>query len=176
MRREAPRKFYPRGVIVKTLKMGRSRKDSDDRKKKGTYRATEDKKMQKNNYKGYPDPGIELSDEQMILYRRICDHLKAKQALYDVDTFMIASYAVAVDTRNKAVEMMNKLGLIQEFDNGTRNISPEFSIFKKANEEMRQLSKMLGGDPRSRQDLVIFIEEGEPDHDPLADLMGEAPK
>jgi len=151
--------------------MARSRKESGDRKKKGTYRASEDKQIKRNPYEGYPDPGIELSDDQITLFHRICDHLKDKDILFDIDTFHIVSYAIAVDSRNKAVQMINKLGLIQEFDNGTRNISPEFSIFKKANEEMRQLSKMLGADPRSRQDLVAFLEQGEPEHDPLDALM-----
>lgn len=142
-----------------------------ERKKRGTFRADKDKQLQKSQYEGYPNPGIELTDEQMVLFRRICDHLKEKDILLDIDTFHIVSYAIAVDSRNKAVQMMNKLGLIQEFDNGTRNISPEFSIFKKANEEMRQLSKMIGGDPKSRQDMVAFLDEGEPEHDPLDNLM-----
>lgn len=153
--------------------MARSVKNTADRKKKGTYRKSEDKQVLKSETEGYPDPGLKLTEQQEVIYKRVCEHLMAKQALFDVDTFMIASFAVAVDTRNKAVEMMNALGLIQEFENGTRNISPEFSVFKKANEEMRQLSKMIGGDPRSRQDLTIFLAKEEDSVDPLEEILSQ---
>lgn len=141
---------------------------------KGTSRGVRNKSVKRQDVVGYPDPGVEITESQMKIYQRICDHLQAYSALVDVDCYIIASMSVAIDTRNEAIKLMVAEGLIQEFENGTRNISPEFSIFKKANEEIRQLSKFLGMDPRSRSSIPSFLDAPTGKEDPIETLLKRA--
>lgn len=146
-----------------------ARKSTAEKQKRGTSRGVREKAIKKESYRGYPDPGVELTEPQQLVYRRVCDHLRTAGILLDIDCYVVGSMAISIDTRNKAIQLMNKVGIIQEFENGTRNLSPEFSAFQKANTEIRMLSKQLGLDPKSRQDMIAFIEQGEQDDDdPLA--------
>lgn len=151
-----------------------TRKSDTEKRKRGTARPVRMKSVRKSEYKGYPDPGVKLSLEQGKIYKRICDHLKSAGILLDTDCYVIGSMAVSIDARNTAIKLMSQTGMIQEYSNGARNLSPEFSIFQKANTEIRQLSKQLGLDPRSRQDITAFLNQEEEEVDPIAEAMKAA--
>ena len=145
-----------------------------EKQKRGTNRAVRDKKINVKDISQHPHPGVDLTLSQSTIYNRICDHLKEHGALMDIDCYIVGCMAVAIDVRNEAIRLMNAEGLIQEFENGTRNLSPEFSAFQKANNEIRQLSKCLGMDARSRLTMDYFMEKKEEPVDPIAELLKRA--
>jgi P27 family predicted phage terminase small subunit len=126
----------------------------------------------KSSFDGYPDPLEDLEEKEMEIFRRLCDHLRSVQSLFDADTFLLTAAAMNLAQMALILPQLREKGLIQEFENGTRNVSPEYSIFQKANDLFLKHSKHLGLDPRSRQDMLVFLEQGEgDDDDPLAGEM-----
>ena len=147
------------------------KKSTTEKLKEGTIRADRiPARAKKSSLKGYPKPFQELSGTEEVIYKRLCDHLRDADGLFDADTFLLTAAAVNLGQMREIIPELRRMGPVQEFENGTRNVSPEYSIFDKCNSLFLRHSKVLGLDPRSRQDMLIFLEQGEsePD-DPLED-------
>ncbi len=146
------------------------KKSNAEKAKQGTLQKVRQKEMRPSGLdSGYPIPSAELSGLGLEIYNRICKHLDDVDALYDADTFIITQTAVNLAQMRTIIKDMNEQGLIQYFDNGTRNVSPEFSIFEKCSNLFRQHSRMLGLDPYSRLSMEYFINNGEGASDDPAD-------
>jgi len=152
------------------------RKTETEKKKQGTRNATRErtrKAPRRVSLTGLPAPLEDLNNDERKIYARLCNHLLGADALHDVDAYLITAAAVNLNQMRIAIAQLREQGPIQEFDNGTRNVSPEYSIFEKCNNMLRQHSRLLGLDPRSRQDLLIFLESGEgQDDDPAGEGIG----
>lgn len=121
----------------------------------------------------YPTPFEPLEHKEEVIYRRLCDHLMDADALHDADTFILTAAAVNLKQMGDIIPELRVNGAIQTFENGTRNVSPEYSVFEKCNSLFLRHSRQLGLDPFSRQNMLIFLEQGDKDDDdPLA---GEVP-
>lgn len=147
------------------------KKSTSEKLKEGTIRADRmPVKTKKSSLSGYPEPFQELSEKETVIFKKLCDHLRDADALFSADTFLLTSTAVNLGQMQEIIPELREKGAVQTFENGTRNVSPEYSIFDKCNGLFLRHSKVLGLDPRSRQDMLIFLEQGEnePD-DPLAD-------
>jgi len=131
------------------------------------------KAIKKNVLSGLPAPIAELDSDEQNMYARLCNHLLSVDALYDADAAVITFAAVNINQARQAIKALKAAGPIQEFENGTRNVSPEYSVFEKCNTMFKVHSQRLGLDPKSRQDIIAFIESGADEAtDPAADALG----
>ena len=148
------------------------KKTTTEKVKTGTIRADRVKKLAAPDMTGLPEPTADLSADEMKMYTRLCKHLQSRDVLFDADAAILTAAAVAIVQNRKAIQALHDAGPIQYFDNGTRNVSPEYSTFEKTTSLIARLSKSLGLDPKSRQDMTAFLDSGEaaPD-DPSDELM-----
>lgn len=160
--------IYAQGGFKNNHTMSR-KKSTTEKLKEGTIRSDRmPVKTKKSNLIGYPDPFQELSEKEIVIFKKLCDHLREADALFRADTFLLTSAAVNLGQMQEIIPELREKGAVQIFENGTRNVSPEYSIFDKCNGLFLRHSKVLGLDPRSRQDMLIFLEQGEQeDDDPL---------
>lgn len=149
-------------------------KKTSEKIKEGTIRADRLAfKTKKTGVSNYPEPFEPLEYKEQIIYERLCDHLINADALHDADTFVLTAAAINLNQMAAIIPELRQNGAVQVFENGTRNVSPEYSIFDKCNGLFLRHSKHLGLDPFSRQNMLIFLEQGDKDNDdPLA---GEVP-
>lgn len=150
------------------------KKSTSEKLKEGTLRTDRIVvRSKKSSVTGYPDPFKKLLSGELVIYKRLCDHLRSADALHDADTFILTAAAINLNQMSEIIPELRQNGAVQIFENGTRNVSPEYSIFDKCNSLFLRHSKQLGLDPHSRQNMLIFLEQGEVDEDdPLA---GEIP-
>lgn len=141
------------------------RTSAKDKEKKGTARADRQVKPKIVMSSEYPSPVIPLSDSGIDFYNRICKHLHENGALLDADAFVITYAAQAADLAATHWVMMQAEGTIQVFQNGARQVSPEWAVYRNAVADFMKHSRALGLDPRSRSDLKYFLENGESDSD-----------
>lgn len=137
------------------------RKSIAEKKKRNTLEKGKIQKIRNTGISHYPEPLQELDESERIIYNRLCDHLIGTNSLYDADAFVLTMTAVNLDQIRQIIPELRKKKSIQEFKNGTRNVSPEYSIFEKCNALFLRHSKVLGLDLRSRQELLMFLDQGE---------------
>lgn len=148
------------------------KKTTIEKQKQGTARRDRVKTLAVPDLSGFPEPTADLDAKESQVYARLCRHLSGREALFDADAAILTAAAVAIVQNSAAIEKLREAGPIQFFENGTRNVSPEFSTFEKTTALLMRLAKILGLDPRSRQDMTAFLEAGEmaPD-DPMDELI-----
>lgn len=147
------------------------KKSNDEKKQQGTLKKSRSKRIKAHIAENWPKPDIDLSDEEQVIYASLCRHLEAAESLFDADAHLLTQVAVNISMGVTAMKKLRDAGPIQYFDNGTRNVSPEWSIFEKACNLFRQHSKMLGLDPRSRLDMEYFLNATEEEVDPAAKFL-----
>lgn len=141
--------------------------------KRGTTRPSRTTKPIRAEYDGYPDPGTTLTPEQSAVYKRACDYLKQYGALMDIDATLIVSFAGAVVMRNQSLQLIAGEGLIQEYSNGTRAVSPELTVFTQTTALVDKFARVLGIGVKGRDGLAVFMEKEEEVVDKLAELMAD---
>jgi hypothetical protein len=57
------------------------------------------------------------------------------------------------------------------YPNGTRQVSAEWTAFKQSYDAFKDISKVLGLDPKSRLSMDYFINENEEIEDPFAQFL-----
>ena len=151
------------------------RKSITEKKKQGTARADRAKTVKRTTPDHWPAPDIDLNETEQAAYSGLCRHLEEAGALFDVDRHLMTLAAVNIAQGVIAMGQLREQGPIQEFENGTRNVSPEYSIFEKCMAAHIRYSRLLGLDPRSRSDLDYFMQEQEEDKvDPIAEALKQA--
>lgn len=149
------------------------RTSTQDKRKKGTTRSERQATPKIVVLEQYPAPVCALSDEAVNYYNLICKHLEEHGALLDADAFTITYAAQSASLANEYWVKMVQMGCIQEFQNGARQVSPEWAVYRNAVQDFIKHSKNLGLDPRSRQDMQYFLENGESDSDdPMDEILG----
>lgn len=150
-----------------------SRKKTESEKiREGTLRQARNKAPARAVRTGYPEPTAELTAQGLKVYNALCRHLDSREILFEADAALLTATAVTVEKLSEAINDLNVQGTVQVFDNGTRNVSPELSVFEKLTALLMRESRLLGLDPRARQDLLAFLDDGEqaPD-DPMRELL-----
>lgn len=153
-----------------------SRKKSEtEKKKQGTARADRVKAVKARIPKGWPAPDIDMNKTEQQAYAGLCRHLEEVGTLYEVDKHILTIAAVNIGQGVLAMQKLREMGPIQEFENGTRNVSPEYSIFEKCAAMHMRYSRLLGLDPDSRLRMDYFLNEAkEEEKDPIAEAMEKA--
>lgn len=150
------------------------KKTETEKKKAGTARADRRKKAKVHVLQDWPQPDIEMNETEQMAYAGLCRHLEEAGTLFDVDRHLMTLAAVNIAQGVIAMNALRERGPIQEFDNGTRNVSPEYSIFEKCMAAHIRYSRLLGLDPRSRADLEYFLEKETKEVDPIEEAMKTA--
>lgn len=86
------------------------------------------------------------------------------------DVIELQNAATCLFFIDQAEEKIKEHGAIQKFTNGTRNISPEFTMWKNAVTMMEKYTKHFGLSPKARADLGTVPKNPEKPVDPLKGL------
>ena len=122
-----------------------------------------------------PPPQKYLPKVAHKYYDGIMAHLVSTKQLRNVDSFMVSMAANWIYIYEKHAALVNKYscsGAIQKFKNGTKNVSPEWSVMVKADEKIQQYSRKFGMDLRSRETLLAFQVKKSSKPDPMGALLG----
>lgn len=121
----------------------------------------------------YPPPYTKLNAEELKIYTRIWERVSDIIGTDDVDNFIITMAAQKLHLAASAMDKIKKdeKGLpVQEFENGTRQVSPFYTIYKAQTMEAAQLLEKAGLTPKARKEHIKEVEETAPD--PMAILLG----
>lgn len=150
--------------------MPRPRKDAAIKRLAGTDRPGRDRVYSGGS--DYPAPPVTLTADELPFYRAICKHLALHSAILPIDAFTIAQAAQVAHLNQWAYSEMRKTGAVQQFETGSRQISPEFTVWKATREAWAALAKELGLTVKARVLMPdIFAQEPEDEPDPIADLL-----
>ena len=102
-----------------------------------------------------PEPYIKLDAWERKTYNRICGWLSDKGHLEDVDNFIICNAVKSLSlAKNALIEMSEPdKGAVQTFENGTRQVSPEWAVWKNSIKDFETCARHLGLSPKIRQDM-----------------------
>jgi phage terminase small subunit len=125
------------------------------------------------NYEGESIPGsiFNLTKQEQNIYDKICLHLEKNSASNEIDCIYISIAAKIVGQLILNAKALNSEGSIMTYPNGTRQISAEWTAFKQSYDAFKDISKVLGLDPKSRLSMDYFINENEEIEDPFAQFL-----
>ena len=103
------------------------------------------------------EPLLKLSTSEKDIFNSLKKHLELNKASLDIDSIYltIASrviYQVMVNS-----EALSKAGSVMVYPNGTKQISAEATAFRQSFEAFKEVSKVLGLDPKSRLNMDYFV-------------------
>ncbi len=122
----------------------------------------------------YPQPYTELNEEEAKIYARLWESVKSFIGIQDVDNFIITTVALKL---NMAAEALGRIKNsesgqpIHQFENGTKQVSPDYTVFRTMSEEAAKLLEKAGLTPKARKDLLPDEEKTKP-KDLMAELLG----
>jgi P27 family predicted phage terminase small subunit len=114
--------------------------------------------MAKNKFESYTD----LSLQEKRFFNQLCDHLKEIGLFSEADNVIISRTAKVMALLEEADKDIKK-GQIQDFPNGTRQISPEHTVYKNHLATLIGLLKDLGLTPSARNKMKLDLTEKETD-------------
>lgn len=152
-------------------KGGNAKVSREEKEKRGTVRTRDQVRLKQSVLDEYPAPIKDLGPDETRIYNLLCGHLQKVKNLYTVDVAILTAAAINIQMMMHSIEGLQNEGAVQYFENGTRNVSPEFTVFIKSNELFLKHSRQLGLDPRSRQEILAFVENTAPDDDPISALL-----
>ncbi len=92
----------------------------------------------------YPPPYTELTDSEMVIYNRLWKAIELTfEITEDVDNFIVTGAAQALNMSAEAMERIRQESNgepIQRYENGTRQVSPDYTI---ARTRMMDAAKLL---------------------------------
>jgi phage terminase small subunit len=71
----------------------------------------------------------------------------------------------------ESAKALKVAGSVMTYPNGTRQVSAEWTAFKQNYDTFKDISKVLGLDPKSRLAMDYFINENEEIEDPFAQFL-----
>lgn len=125
------------------------------------------------NYEGEAIPGsiFTLTKHEQSIYDKIRLHLESNSASSEIDCIYISVAARIVGQLIINAKALNTEGCIMTYANGTRQVSAEWTAFKQSFDAYKDISKVLGLDPKSRLTMDYFINEKESQDDPFAEFL-----
>lgn len=125
------------------------------------------------NYEGEAIPGsiFTLTKHEQSIYDKIRLHLESNSASSEIDCIYISVAARIVGQLIINAKALKDSGSIMVYPNGTRQISAEWTAFKQSFDAYKDISKVLGLDPKSRLTMDYFINQKESQDDPFAEFL-----
>lgn len=150
------------------------RKSESEKSLKGTTEKSRVRVPRMQLLEGYPDPVTNLNAKEREVYERLCNHLHENGALMDADAMICTMFAQSMVKYIDAAYKCRGKGTIQTYKNGTRQISPEYTVFKEERANLLKMGVALGLSPRARLDMEYFHEKRDNEADPFEKIMGKA--
>lgn len=107
------------------------------------------------------------------IYRSICKFLISQSAMTDIDSLYIAQAAICFD-RYSRMELFfaeNPDDIIQTFQTGARQISPEYQVLLNERKAFEVFARRLGLNVAAREKLVSMQAEAVQEDDFLANII-----
>ena len=125
------------------------------------------------NYEGESIPGsiFSLTKQEQSIYDKIRLHLESNSASAEIDCIYISVAAKIVGQLILNAKALNTEGCIMTYQNGTRQVSAEWTAFKQSFDAFKDISKVLGLDPKSRLSMDYFINMNDSQEDPFAQFL-----
>ena len=99
-----------------------------------------------------PEPHDYLTEEGVVIFEEMGKFLDGFNAVEDIDGYILSMAAHYLYLFNKHA----KEDPVQTFTNGTRQVSPSFSIMKDAREGFLKLSSKIGMSNKDRELMMKF--------------------
>jgi hypothetical protein len=118
----------------------------------------------------FPPPYTKLTRTERTIYDRIWKRVSEYIGIDDIDNFVITN---AAQQLNMAAEALQRIkedndGLpYQTFENGTRQVSPDYTIFKTMTGEAQKSLERSGCLPKGRKELGVFDDIEDDVTDPI---------
>lgn len=112
-----------------------------------------------------------LSKTEKSIYDKIVLHLENNSASNEIDSFYCSIAARVIGVLILNAKSLSEAGSIMTYPNGTRQISAEWTAFKQSYETFKDISKVLGLDPKSRLSMDYFVNDHEDLEDPFAQFF-----
>lgn len=154
--------------------MGRTRKSNSKKELQGTGRSDRQRTPKLSVLDGYPEPSAKLNKDEQEIYNALCKHLDENGALMEADAFLCTMFAQSMHKYLQAAYKCRGNGTIQVYKNGTRQVSPEYTVFKDERANLLKMGKLLGLDPKARLELEYFQDRPQKAKDEFAELMNIA--
>ena len=124
-------------------------------------------------FEGESIPGaiFPLNKIEESFYQRIKLHLETNSASNEIDCIYISVAARVCGQMVESAKALKLAGSVMTYPNGTRQVSAEWTAFKQNYDTFKDISKVLGLDPKSRLAMDYFINENEDQDDPFAQFL-----
>lgn len=122
----------------------------------------------------FPPPYTKLNRKERKIYDRIWKRVSEFIGVDDIDNFVITSAAQQLNMAAEALERIkeeNNGQPYQTYENGTRQVSPDYTVFKTMTGEAQKSLERAGLLPKGRKDLGVFDEPEEKEVDPILALL-----
>lgn len=119
-----------------------------------------------------PKPVLKLTKGEALNWRKLVSFLEDQQQLQNVDAFILTLCVKSWTRLETAIGNLDVMGTVQEFENGTRQISPEQVVYTKTQAEFMGYVMQLGLSPKARKGLLAQIASETSNDDPFSTMPG----
>ena len=103
------------------------------------------------------DPLLKLSTLEKDIFSSLKKHLEVNRASLEIDSIYLTIASRVINQVLVNSEELSKAGSVMIYPNGTKQISAEATAFRQSFEAFKEVSKVLGLDPKSRQNMDYFV-------------------
>lgn len=148
-------------------------KNQVDKLVQGTARKDRIKTIKGKALTSLPDPPRSLRKAVEKIYYQVGNTLIEMEVLRNTDLRALCNFAEWSYVYETAMKKaLVRGGMYQVFSNKTRNVSPEFTVVRTAQDVMFRFYQRLGLTPYDRDKIQSFQSEPELPSDPYALLLG----
>jgi phage terminase small subunit len=128
---------------------------------------------EKKELRDIPEPQSFVVDGARIFYLQICEHLIENNMIKEIDSMILSSFAMTMMMHSKMALLIgdgNLHHLIQTYDSGAKQVTPEFTIFMKTSDKLDKFYAQLGIGPKNRESIEAFVSKGVEDEEAEDDI------
>jgi phage terminase small subunit len=103
------------------------------------------------------EPLLKLSTLEKDIFSSLKKHLEVNRASLEIDSIYLTIASRVINQVLVNSEELSKAGSVMIYPNGTKQISAEATAFRQSFEAFKEVSKVLGLDPKSRQNMDYFV-------------------
>jgi len=118
-----------------------------------------------------PNAIFPLNKIEESFYQKIKLHLESNSASSEIDCIYISIAARVCGQMVESAKALKVAGSIMTYPNGARQVSAEWTAFKQNYETFKDISKVLGLDPKSRLSMEYFVNQNDSQEDIFAHFL-----
>jgi phage terminase small subunit len=117
------------------------------------------------------EPVLELSTSEKEIFNSLKNHLEVNRASLEIDSIYLTIASKVISQVLVNSEQLSQSGSIMIYPNSTKQISAEATAFRQSFEAFKEVSKVLGLDPKSRLTMDYFLNPDIEEEDPFAKFL-----